>query len=350
MGAVFRGTFVISWSQTEVDGLKAAPVECLATGASWRWSGPSVRVDGPQGVLILDGAEGQAELRAKAARAVRRLVGAAVAGVAPPPGEEPQAEDGFTVTDGRGSWVVTVVEVAGTGARLLIFAGEAPPADTDLWVVRVARQDAGPAVRPQGGVICFTPGTMIRTASGQAPIEVLRPGDSILTKDNGAQEVLWTGNRRMSGARLHVMPHLRPIRFRMGAMGIGRPDRDLLVSPRHRMLVTGPAARALFNTSEVLVAAEDLVNGGAIAVDHLLREVTYIHILLERHQVVWANGLETESFHPGMAALDGLEARARAELLDLVPGADADPEAYGAPARRNLTGAEAAILQHDIAA
>lgn len=350
MGAVFRGTFVISWSQTEVDGLKAAPAECLATGASWRWSGTAVRVDGPQGVLILDGAEGQAELRTKAARAVRRLIGAAVGGMAPAADPDDGAEDGFTVTDGRASWTVTVIEVAGTGARLLIFAGESPPAETDLWIVRVARRGVGAAVRPEGGVICFTPGTVIRTAAGQRTIETLRPGDRILTKDNGAQEVLWTGSRRMSGARLHVMPHLRPIRFRMGAMGIGRPDRDLLVSPRHRMLVRGPAARALFNASEVLVAAEDLVNGAAIAVDHLLREVTYIHVLLERHQIVWANGLETESFHPGQAAISDLDPRARAGLLELVPGADADPDAYGAPARRNLTGAEAAILRHDIAA
>ncbi len=351
MGAVFRGTFVISWSQTEVDGLKAAPVDCLRIGASWRWAGASVRVDGAQGILTLDGAEGQAELRARAARAVRRLIGAAVGAAAPAPeGVAERPEDGFAVTDGRAVWDITLIAVADTGARLLIFAGEAPPADTDLWVVRVARGLAEPPRSQPGAVICFTPGTRLRCEGGEVPIEALRPGDRVLTRDAGPQPVLWTASRRMTGARLYAMPDLRPIRFRLGALGIGRPDRDLLVSPRHRMLVQGAAARALFNAPEVLVAAEDLVNGQGVTVDHLLREVTYVHILFERHQIVWANGLETESFHPGMAALDSLDPRARAALLDLVPDVDRNGDAYGAPARRNLTGAEAAILRHDLAA
>ena len=73
-----QGTFVISWSQTETDGLKAASLDVLAVGATWRWTGAPVRVDGPQGVLILTEAEGEADLRKRAARMVRRLIGAAV--------------------------------------------------------------------------------------------------------------------------------------------------------------------------------------------------------------------------------------------------------------------------------
>ncbi|MDG2339643.1 MAG: hemolysin-type calcium-binding protein, partial [Paracoccaceae bacterium] len=53
MGATFRGTFVISWSQTEVDGLKAATLQALTTGSVWSWRGEAVRVDGPHGVLSL---------------------------------------------------------------------------------------------------------------------------------------------------------------------------------------------------------------------------------------------------------------------------------------------------------
>ena len=64
------GTFVISWSQTEVDGLKAAPLDVLAVGTTWRWTGAAVRVDGPQGLLLLEGAEGAADIRKRAARMV----------------------------------------------------------------------------------------------------------------------------------------------------------------------------------------------------------------------------------------------------------------------------------------
>ncbi|MDT8856798.1 Hint domain-containing protein [Paracoccaceae bacterium Fryx2] len=199
-------------------------------------------------------------------------------------------------------------------------------------------------------MICFTPGTRIATPDGARLIQSLRVGDRILTRDNGPQQVLWSGHRRMTGARLYAMPHLRPIRFRAGALGQGQPDEDLLVSPQHRMLVRGAAAQALFNTPEVLVAAEDLLNESTIVVDHALREVTYVHILLERHQIVFANGLETESFHPSNTALETVDPAQRRGLVELLPGIEADPQAYGDYARRNLSASEAAILRHDLAA
>ena len=349
------GTFVISWSQTEVDGLKAASLDVLAVGTTWRWGGAAVRVDGPQGILLLEGAEGAADIRRRAARMVRRLVGAAVGGAETEAVDEPAPElpdQSFIVTDGHQSFTVTIIPVPDTGARLLMLVGDLPPPDQDLWVVRTAidRSQTAAGARAAGGVICFAPGTRLRTEDGARAIQDLRPGDRILTRDNGPQEIVWTGHRRMSGARLYAMPHLRPIRFRAGALGIGRPEDDLLVSPQHRMLLRGAAAQALFNTPEVLVAAEDLLNDGTICVDHALREVTYIHVMLPTHNVVWANGLETESFHPSNTALEMLDPVQRDRLLGLLPGIAADPHSYGDYARRNLSASEAAILRHEMAA
>lgn len=361
MGTGFRATFVISWSQTEVDGLAAAPTDLIAPGASWRWRGQAVRVDAAAGVLRLDGAQGAAELRARAARMVRRLVGVAlgaaqgVAGAAADETADGQAggpaDGGFVVTDGRGRYAASVIETGAGQARLVMFMGEMPPENCDLWVVEAAlAQPAAPAAAARGGVICFAAGTRLRTPQGSMAIEDLRPGDRLSTRDDGPQEILWTGRRRMTGARLFAMPHLRPVRFRAGAMGIGQPDRDLLVSPDHRMLVRGAAARALFGQDEVLVAAADLANGASVAVDLTVREVTYVHVLMERHEVVWANGLATESFHPAAAALDTLDPHDRFALAAILPEVAADPEAYGDFARRCLTQAEAAILRHDLAA
>jgi hypothetical protein len=348
------GTFVISWSQTEVDGLKAAPLDVLAVGTTWRWSGAAVRVDGPQGLLLLEGAEGAADIRKRAARMVRRLVGVAV-GDTEAPGEEsgsdPVPDQGFIVTDGHQSYTVTLIPVPDTGARLLMLVGDLPPVDQDLWVVRTAIDltHSGAGARTAGGVICFTPDTRLATPMGRRMIRDLQPGDMIETRDNGPQEVLWCGHRRMTGARLYAMPHLRPIRFKAGALGIGRPDEDLLVSPQHRMLLKGRAAQALFNTPEVLVAAEDLLNDQTVIVDHTLREVTYVHILLQRHNVIWANGLESESFHPSNTALDTVDPAQLGALLQLLPGADANPHSYGDYARRNLSSSEAAILRYEMA-
>lgn len=345
------GTFVISWSQTESDGQSAAPLEALALGDVWRWTGTAQCVDGPQDVLRLDGAEGVAEVRRRAAQVVRRLIGAA--GRARGPQAEPsdgdwRTDQGLVVTDGRESFTLTLLYPADRGTPLLMAFGRMPPADQDLWVVQLAIDRGRVAKRDGGGVICFTPGTRLATPTGPRLIEHLREGDLVLTRDNGAQPVLWQGQRRMTGARLHAMPHLRPIRFRAGALGPDRPDPDLLVSPQHRMLLAGPAARALFITDEVLVAAEDLINDQTITVDRVLREVTYIHVLLDRHNVIWANGMATESFHPANAALDALDPVQREGLLGLFPQLLDNPHLYGDHARRNLSGPEAAILRHDM--
>jgi hypothetical protein len=145
------------------------------------------------------------------------------------------------------------------------------------------------------------------------------------------------------------MPRLRPIRIRPGAFGIGEPDEELLVSPEHRMVVKGVVARALFNTPEVLVAARDLVNGSSVLLDTKVKEVTYIHMLLPRHEVLIANGIETESFHPANTALSTISDGDRARLLERLPGIAENPHSYGSYARRNLSSSEAAILLHEAA-
>ncbi|WP_299352408.1 Hint domain-containing protein [uncultured Shimia sp.] len=349
----FRGTFVISWSQTELDNVGPAPIEALQTGVAWSWHGDAVRVDGPTELLRLDQAEGEANIRKRAARMVRRLVGAAVDTTRRPEDidvDEPLLEGGFVVTNGAQSYSVTVIDVEG-GKPLLMFLDEMPPKDTDLWVVhhKMDPIESNPMVPSSGGVICFTPGTMIATPQGPRRVEDLREGDKVQTKDNGDEEICWIGSRRMSGARLFAMPKLRPIRIKTGALGIERPDQEFLVSPEHRMLVKGHAARSLFNTPEVLVSAGDLVNNSTIAVDYTVREVTYIHLLLPRHQILWANGVETESYHPANAAMSSLEDKDRARLLRMLPELKYDPNTYGHYARRNLSASEAAILLHDAA-
>ncbi len=345
----YRGTFVISVAQTELDGICAAPVSALATGAEWRWWGDPVRVDGPAELLLLDGAEGAADLHRRAARVARRLLGSdhVAAGRGNPGEEEARPAQSFVVTDGQATYTITVLD-PGAEPALLMIDGALPPKDTDLHVTDHA-VDPLRGADGDAGVICFTPGTLITTPDGSRPVETIRPGDRVSTRDDGAVEVLWTGARRMSGARLYAMPQLRPVRIRSGALGDGRPDGDLVVSPDHRLLISGARARALFNEAEVLVAARDLIDDRLIVSETALREVTYVHLLTERHQIVRANGMEAESFHPANADLDLIDPEERAALLRIVPGLEADPFRYGGYARRNLTASEAAILRHEAA-
>lgn len=350
----FRGTFVISWAQTEIDGLEGAPLRTLDVGVTWSWQGEAVRVDGPAHVLRLADADGELNDRARAARMVRRLVGAArtnTTNLDEVEIDEPLMDSSFVVTDGARSYTVTVIEVGEGAPPLLMFIDEMPPKCTEMWVVHHSlegrhRASTGPA---SGGVICFTPGTRIETPEGPRLVEELREGDRVRTKDNGGEEIQWIGSRRMTGARLFAMPALRPIRIRAGALGMGRPDSELRVSPEHRMLVKGAAAQALFNTPEVLVPARELIDQENVMVDLGVREVTYIHLLLPRHQVLWANGVETESFHPASTAFSTLGADDRARLQALHPGLENEPHLYGGFARRCLSRSEAAILAYEAA-
>jgi len=352
MGTGFRPTFVISWSQTEVDGLAAAAAETLVPGVVWRWAGVAVRVDGPQTLLTLDAALGRADLHRRAARMVRRLVGAAVARNADPlvdprddddpDPSEGHGEQGFSLTDGRQSWQATLIPVEGTKAKLLMFLGEMPPAAADLWVVHAhltARRRANLVAPEEEGVLCFTPGTLLRTATGTVRIDDLHPGTMIQTRDNGLQPVQWTASHRLSGGRLYAVPHLRPVRFRSA-------EGDLLVSPGHRMLVRGGAAQALFNTDEVLVAAVDLIDGHRVIRDREARAVTYVHLLMEGHQVVWANGMLAETLYPPEIPDAALDRHQRAALRVSQPY----PAPQVPPARRCLSSPEAAILRYDRAA
>ena len=345
MNAGYSGAFVISWAQTEMDGQSDAAISALRIGMEWRWSGQAVRVDGPANVLPLCGAVGEVDLHQRAAVRLQKRSGAAAPRHSLAPHLAPHSDtalmtQGFTVTDGRQKWDLSVV---GGGSRtqiLLLCLNALPPPDRDLWVVH---HTLTAAPLPTGGVICFTPGTMIQTETGPRPVELLSAGDRVQTKDNGCQPVLWIGSRRLTGARLYAMPHLRPVRFAAGAMGQDRPDAALIVSPDHRVVLRGPVARALFNSDEVLVRARDLINDRTILTDHGWRNVTYFHLLLPAHEIVFANGVETESFHPENAALDP-DQWAVVEVQ--IPDLKTDSTAYGPPARRILLPSEAAIMQH----
>ncbi len=349
----YSGTFVIAWTQVELDGLSHAPLSALTVGASWRWTGEAVCVDGARDVYVLNEAIGRAELHQRAARSVRKLIGTAMAGAPIYKDEAIRSrlfDGGFDVTDGIKRYEITLIDDPVLGAPLLMFLGEAPAPDTDYWIVSTHVATARDAHEAQtGGVICFTPGTKILTPDGPRAVETLTEGDQVQTKDNGVQTLRWTGQRHISGARLYAMPYLRPIRLRADALGMGQPDEDLIVSPHHRMLVRGQAARDLFNADEVLVEACDLVNDRSIVVERQIKELTYIHLLFDSHQVIFANGLETESFHPGLANLDAIAPDQRKRLLDRFPEIAKATDAYGPAARRTLSGGEAAILLHNVA-
>lgn len=167
-------------------------------------------------------------------------------------------------------------------------------------------------------VPCFTPGTLIATPKGEVPVERLQPGDKVITRDNGIQEIRWLGQKELTWYDLAANPHLKPVLIRAGSLGNGLPERDMLVSPNHRMLVANDRTSLYFDEHEVLVAAKHLVAGADIAQVEAAG-TTYIHFMCDRHEVVLSNGAWTESFQPGDYTLKGLGNAQRAEILELFP-------------------------------
>lgn len=191
-------------------------------------------------------------------------------------------------------------------------------------------------------VPCFTAGTRIATPGGPRRVEDLRPGDLVLTQDDGPQPLRWIGSRRVA-ARGDFAP------VRIAADTFGRHG-ALRLSPQHRIVVRDARAELLFDAPEVLVAARDLIDGRRVT----RAEggfVDYVHLLFDRHQVIFAEGLATESFLPGPRVLNAMERAVQAEICTLFPALDpVTGTGYGPSARPSLRGYEARLLAQEIAA
>ena len=186
-------------------------------------------------------------------------------------------------------------------------------------------------------VPCFVAGTMIQTTRGNVMVERLQPGDMIITQDDGPQPLRWIGTRRVDAVGKFAPIHIRPNTF--GAHG------HLLVSPLHRILIRDTLAELLFGEQEVLVCARDLVNDRSVRVKEG-SQVTYVHLMFDRHQVIFSEGLATESFLPGPQTTDVFEAEIIAEICAIFPEIDPDTGlGYSPAARRTLKRYEAALLR-----
>lgn len=186
-------------------------------------------------------------------------------------------------------------------------------------------------------MICLSSGTGIATMQGEVPAERLRKGDIVFTRDNGPQPVIWAGQRTLSLGAGTLSQSLQPILIRKGALGFGLPDRDILVSPAHRVLLTQKAAQLLFAEAEVLVAARHLA--GLPGIEHwIAAEVTYAHAVCDGHQIVLSNGAWTETFHPDDHLAGGPGQDQYDEVCRVFPELRPPEEERPVPVARPVTG------------
>ena len=236
---------------------------------------------------------------------------------------------GDTITiDVPGTGLVTY-----TGTTFYLADGSRVFTPTDGQVLQAGSYQSATFVTSEGpldvgelGPPCFVSGARISTPYGLRAVEDLVVGDTVLTADRGPQVIRWVGARDVAG-----VGDFAPIRFAPHAMG---NRKELLVSPQHRMLVTRWRAQMYFGEDEVLVAAKHLVNHDTIHVQPM-RRVTYHHILFDQHEVVFAEGVPSESFLPGATILTE-DQSLYDEITTLFPELICDSDLSWSAARRVL--------------
>ena len=181
---------------------------------------------------------------------------------------------------------------------------------------------------------CLVRGTRIETAQGLVAVEDITDGMLVETMDNGLQPV-----RRVLSKLVEGTGHLAPVLIEAGVLGNGR---DLLVSPHHRMVVTGWRAELLTGEAEVLAEARHLVNRRHVRMMPVA-QVEYFHLLFDRHEIVFAEGAPTESYHPFAADAASLSPATLAELAALFPELGVGGQACRT-VRPCASAAEAALL------
>ncbi len=134
-------------------------------------------------------------------------------------------------------------------------------------------------------VACYCPGTNIMTDHGEVAVEQLEIGDLVLTSGGERRPIKWIGRRSYVGWLAATNQKVWPVCLHPGALADGVPRRALFVSPEHAMFLDG-----------ALIPAGLLVNGASITQTEPLEDVHYIHLELDSHDVIWAEGALAETF------------------------------------------------------
>lgn len=160
----------------------------------------------------------------------------------------------------------------------------------------------------------FARGTVLSTDRGHVAVEDLWPGDRLRTADADFQPLLWKGMTML-------VPHApgqdlsmgRLTRIASDALGIARPDQDLVLGPRARLVHRAAAIEKLTGRPAALMPARDFIDGIQVVELTPATPVPVYHLCLAGHHRILAQGVEVESYHPGSDHILGLGR----DMLDL---------------------------------
>ena len=333
------------WDLADVITTGPDPFGSNATGESDSIGVSTLTVNAPQSGQVLQMTDGDSEFTdGDSDQELTQAI--TLGGTTYPVGETVETEYAYVIrpvgsSDPADNVTIYSVEI---DADVVAFASDGPLMPGQAYdFISIASNDPV-ASYSTGLFVCFATGTLIATPEGGIPVEDIRPGQLVLTADDGPQPVIWRGARRLD-FRAGADPSQKPVLIKAGALGCGLPDRDLVLSPEHRVCLSGPVVSAIFGAAEVLVPAKSLTALPGVRRMAGRRAVTYHSLLLPAHAVLWADGARAESFYPtpySLSLLGGVMAR---QVTQAVPRLLDDPGGgYGRFARRPLTAQEADVL------
>lgn len=226
------------------------------------------------------------------------------------PGDAIRLEARYALMGEEGDRVELLLLALPDGKRFALpLSPMATATDYTLLKVEDAPKDAG-----LSDLLCisFVRGTMITLATGaQKPIEDLRPGDRVLTRDHGGQPIRWIGR-----VTLKAVGPFAPVVITKDTLGNAG---DLIVSQHHRMFLYQRERRAGIATSELLVQAKYLIDKERV----FMREggfVDYLALVFDRHEIIYAEGVPAESLMVNDATVNRLPPELSADVKARFPG------------------------------
>lgn len=137
----------------------------------------------------------------------------------------------------------------------------------------------------------MTVGTAVMTMEGERYVEDLKPGDRVLTKDYGAQQIKCTGFRDVD---LKLSPNRAPVLIHAGSFGASLPARPIFLAPDQRVTLRHRMFEMFFGSREVLIAAQDLVGLKNVTRVEGLSSITYVSLAFARHQILYCGNLAVD--------------------------------------------------------
>lgn len=176
----------------------------------------------------------------------------------------------------------------------------------------------------------FGRGALIATEFGAIAVEDLQPGIRIETATNGLMPLQWVGSMTLypSSSGDRGSEPARLIRIATEAFGPDRPLPDLVIGSPARLLYRNAGCLSALGTAQAFVPADAFVDSLSVIEVTPVAPVRVFHLGLAGQQIVKANGLELESFHPGPQFQSRMDRNTLALYLSLFPHTEG-PEGFG---------------------